>query len=409
MLTILPLASSLNPPDQVRDTVSRLSRRLADAGVPHDMVAPGFESPSALLVVTGGTEHLALAALDGRAGPAVLIAHPEQNSLPAALEILSRLRQTGRRGRVALLNRSAEGCQLLARLAAIDQVHRRLAAMRLGLVGRPSDWLVASMPAPEVITEVWGPQVIDIPIAAVRAAMAAADPAAIAGVVSDFVGRADRVAEPTPDDLTAAGRVAVALRAVVAAHRLDACAVRCFDLVVDEGTTGCLALSWLLDQGIVAGCEGDLPATVTMAWLHAMTGEAGFMANPQDVDPASGQVLLAHCTIARRMVARYTLRSHFESSLGVAVQGSLDPGPVTLARIGGADMRDLFAADGELVACEDHARRCRTQLDVRLSSDAGELLEKPAGNHHVLVRGHWADRLREYHGLYVAREPRPEI
>ena len=51
-------------------------------------------------------------------------------------------------------------------------------------------------------------------------------------------------------------------------RHLDACVVRCFDLVTDLRTTGCLALSWLLDQGVVAGCEGDIPATLTMVWAR---------------------------------------------------------------------------------------------------------------------------------------------
>jgi L-fucose isomerase-like protein len=113
-------------------------------------------------------------------------------------------------------------------------------------------------------------------------------------------------------------------------------------------------------------------------------------------------ISLAHCTIARRMLTAYTLRSHFESSLGVGIQGRLDPGAVTLARIGGADVRELYAADGDLVSCGDVALRCRTQIDVRLQAGLRDLLVRPAGNHHVLVRGHWADRLREYHELYVA-------
>ena len=45
-------------------------------------------------------------------------------------------------------------------------------------------------------------------------------------------------------------------------ERLDAVAVRCFDLVTARGTTGCLALSALNDAGRVAACEGDLASAV---------------------------------------------------------------------------------------------------------------------------------------------------
>jgi L-fucose isomerase-like protein len=210
------------------------------------------------------------------------------------------------------------------------------------------------------------------------------------------------VGEPSPADLERAARVTVALRAVAARHRLDACAVRCFDLVTDEGTTGCLALSWLLDHGIVAGCEGDLPATITMMWMEAMSGGPSFLANPQDVDIEANTIALAHCTIARRMVSAYALRSHFESSIGVGIAGVIDPGDATVARIGGADLRALWVSDARVVDGGGNPRRCRTQVRVWLSGDAGEILTQPLGNHLVLARGHWAAALREYHDLFVA-------
>jgi L-fucose isomerase-like protein len=153
---------------------------------------------------------------------------------------------------------------------------------------------------------------------------------------------------------------------------------------------------------VVAGCEGDIPSTITMAWAQAMTGQPGFLANPQDVDGRTNAVWLAHCTIARRLVSRYALRSHFESSLGVGIEGQIEIGPATLVRVGGADLRDLYVSDGEIVAMGNNPLRCRTQVLVRLATDVGTLLTHPVGNHHVLVLGHWAGRLREYFDWFIA-------
>jgi L-fucose isomerase-like protein len=153
----------------------------------------------------------------------------------------------------------------------------------------------------------------------------------------------------------------------------------------------------------VAGCEGDLPATITMMWLNAMTGEPAFLTNPQDVDPAANTVALAHCTVARRMVSAYALRSHFESSLGVGIAGVLAQGDATVARVGGPDLRSLWVSDARIVGGGQHERRCRTQVQVRLAGEAAAILTHPLGNHVVLTRGHWAAALREYHSLFVAR------
>jgi L-fucose isomerase-like protein len=400
MLSIRPLAAPLNPPTQVAEAVARAGEQLKRRQVAYRFVTDESDPFDVLLIVTGGTEHLALAAIDRMPGPVLLLAHAELNSLPAALEVLSYLRQRGRSGRIYLLEDSDD--RSLPRLARHLEVRRRLQSVRLGRIGAPSDWLVASMPSAELVRATWGPAIVDVSMEEVLEALRDADTGETERVRDHVAGGAEAVLEPSPLDVEAAARATVALRAVVRAHRLDACTVRCFDLVTEASTTGCLALSWLQDEGVVAGCEGDVPATLTLLWMQLTADRPGFMANPQDVDPAAGTLWLAHCTIARRLVSRYVLRSHFESSLGVGIAGDVLPGPATLARVGGADLRALFASDAEIVANGDRPGRCRTQVQVRLAEDVRELLTRPLGNHHVLVPGHWADDLREYHELFVA-------
>lgn len=402
VLSILPLASAITPRDAASAALHGVAARLDACGVAHRFVAVGGKGADALLLVSGGTEQLALEACEGAAGAAILLAHPDGNSLPAALEVLARLHQLGRRARVLLVNDGAESGAALVQLARHLEIRRRLRTARLGRIGTPSDWLIASAPSPESVGATWGPSVVDVPIAEVVEAFAAADRREVAAIRDDLAAGADAVVEPSPADLDAAAAVTVALRSVVRRHRLDACAVRCFDLVTWRRTSGCVALSALLDDGVVAGCEGDVPATLTMLVLQTMTGRPAFVANPQDADRAANTLALAHCTIARSLVARYTLRSHFESGYGVAIQGRLEEGPVTVARIGGTSLAELFAADGEITGNGERPRRCRTQVDVRLAVSVAELLERPLGNHLVLARGHWAAELHDYHELFVA-------
>ena len=401
MLSILPVASPITRPEAVASVIADVASRLTASGVPH-RISAGGEPPDALLIVSGGTEHLALELLARTAGPAILLAHPDRNSLPAALEILGALRHGGRPGRIVMVNDTPDSADALTRLAGHLEVRRRLRAARVGRIGAPSDWLVASSAGHDTVAAAWGPTLVDVPLEEVVEELEAGDPAEAAAVRDAMTSGAASVREPSPADLDAAAAVAVALRRVVRRHRLDACAVRCFDLVTDRRTTGCLGLSWLLDEGVTAGCEGDVPATLTMLWLTLVTGEPPFMANPQDIDPRANTLDLAHCTVARRLVSRYELRSHFESSLGVGIAGTLDPGPVTLARIGGADLRAAFILDGEIVDGGASEQRRRTQVTVRLDAPVAALLTRPLGNHLVLARGHRAAELRDYHELFVA-------
>jgi L-fucose isomerase-like protein len=194
-----------------------------------------------------------------------------------------------------------------------------------------------------------------------------------------------------------AARFEPVLRDVVLDQRLDAIAVRCFDLLDRAYTSGCVALSALNDAGVIAGCEGDVASTIGMLWARAFTGQPAWMANPAAADRTTGRIELAHCTVPLSMTESYELTTHFESGIGVGIAGALPPGPVTLLRLGGKGLEQLWCEDGEAVATTPRAGRCRTQLDIVVDGAAvGDLLDHPLGNHLVMITGHHAADLRRW-------------
>ena len=399
--------SPIHDPAALRELIESYAAPLrALGGQAWDPGAGPAALPLVVLVATGGTERQILEGLrfDARE-PALLVAHPGHNSLPAALEVLARLQQTGVRGAIHYLGGPAdvEALRNLASAVHDRSVRRALIGSRIGLVGEPSDWLVASSPTTETVGAVWGPTVVPIPLEAILAEPDADIVARGEALARDFRAGAEALVEPAESALPAAARVHAMLRRVVEAGRLDAVAVRCFDLVVRKRTTGCLALAQLNDEGVVAGCEGDLSATVAMLWLRHLVGTVSWMANPSRVDLDRGVLSLAHCTVPRTLSGPYRLRSHFESGLGVGVQGTMPTGPVTLVRIGGTRMERLWAVDGYLLHDTDHPDLCRTQVEVELGRDVlRDLLARPLGNHQVLVRGHHAAALKRWHECMIA-------
>ena len=157
-----------------------------------------------------------------------------------------------------------------------------------------------------------------------------------------------------------------------------------------------MALAQLNSEGIVAGCEGDIPTLLTMLLTQALTGVSGFQANPAHINPETGELLLAHCTIPLNMVERYELDTHFESGIGVAIRGYIKPGPVTIFKVSG-DLQRHFIAEGELLRCEGKPDLCRTQTIIRLNDpqQARYFLTEPIGNHHVVVAGHVGTLMKE--------------
>jgi len=361
-------------------------------------------APLIFFVVTGGTERKILNLWEKRrqvvAGePVFLVAHPGNNSLPAALEVLARLQQEGAPGRIFYLDSPEDAAgvaQLTDALRGLE-TYRLLRQARIGLIGAPSDWLVASSPTPAAVRETWGPEVKPIPMDALYEAMETASTDEIQALAGELADSAKEAREPSRAELEDGARVYLGLRQLVERYTLSALTLRCFDLVIRLQTTGCLALAQLNDEGIIAGCEGDVVSTLGMLWAHHLLGQIPWMANPARLSGEDNKLWLAHCTAPRRLTRRYRLRSHFESGLGAALQGEIAPGPVTLLRIGGAELEQVWLAEGDLLRNGDAEDLCRTQVEIRLTQgDVSDLLRAPLGNHLVMVQGRYADRLRSW-------------
>ena len=405
-----------------------------------------LENPAPLfyLIATGGTEEvlLNLRAERNKAvpdEPVFLLAHPAHNSLPASLEVLARLQQDREQGRTFYLQGPDDETGFSQIEATVRHQNGPLKAMgrhqngplkvmgrhqngplepkvrdmevrlalrqaRIGLVGAPSDWLVASSPDPATVQGTWGPEVVPIAMDEITQALEAVPSETVASILEPLVTDATEVREPAQTELEEVVRVYVALKQAVERHELDAITVRCFDLVHDLQTTGCFGLAQLTDEGVIAGCEGDLVSTVGMLWAYMLLGQIPWMANPAQLDEASNTLWLAHCTVPRRVVQDYGLRSHFESGLGVGIQGTLPNGPVTLLRIGGTAMDRIWLAEGEILQAGDAEDLCRTQAQVRLThGEVQDLLRAPLGNHLILVSGYHSDRLWAWWEMMIAQ------
>lgn len=345
-------------------------------------------------VLTGGVEGLILDLwrkrqqyVSGR--PVYLVAHPLHNSLPASLETLARFRQDGVAGEILYLENPGDeaGMDRIKAAVHVLNVRRRLAADRIGLIGDPSPWLIASSPDIEQVQSIFGPKIIRISMQDLAPYAAAASGAA--AVADEFRTVFPKIAEPKEDDLLASARIYLGLKALVKKHDLTALTVRCFDLVLKNKATGCLALARLNDEGIIAGCESDIASLMGMLWAFRVTGSLPWMANPSHIIPTENVLYLAHCTVPSKLVNNRVLRSHFESGLGVGVQGDFEPGHVTLLRLGGADMKSIWLAQGEILEAGHSPELCRTQIHVRLDpeSPVASLLQNPLGNHTVVIRG----------------------
>lgn len=391
-IAIYTLTSELHDEQAVNAVTKEF---LSTLGIDYELKGSDYSSYGShaldlIYVRTGGTEGIfkrllpQLQKLSIR--PFYLLTSGKSNSLAASLEILSFLRQQQIGGEV-IHGSEVYVQQRVTSLAKVGEALQKLKGLKLGVVGEPSDWLIASTVNRQVVADRLGINIVDIPMTTLLDTIRQIP-------LSTPHEKSDR--EEIQRALPGALQIYDALSFLAERHQLQGLTLRCFDLLTAVKNTGCMALAKLNAEGVVAGCEGDIPTMLTMAIAKAVTGVSGFQCNPSRIDSESGELLFAHCTIPLNMVERYELDTHYESGIGVGIRGYMKEGPVTVFKVAG-DLSRCFIAEGELIRNEAKADLCRTQQVIQLDDkkQAAYFLNDPIGNHHVIMPGHHQKVLSE--------------
>ncbi len=343
--------------------------------LPFELPASFLEKNQVVAVLTGGTEAKFIQLVDEGLidlnKPVFLMVSGYSNSLAASLEILSFIRSHNGIGKVMT---SATDTQLPEEQSAVsirpsEALLHNDQTLRLGVVGFPSDWLIASRVDYQQVLDRMNIELVDIPIEEMTKL----------GVVDPGMKGAEAIYER--------------LKELVHQYDLQGVTLRCFDLLTTVKNTGCIALSKLNDEGIPAACEGDIPTLLTMMLCKKLTGELCFQVNPARIQP-NGEMLFAHCTLPLKMTEKHEYTTHFESGIGVAIHGDLPTGDYTLVKLS-PDMKRLLAQDVELERCQFEPNLCRTQVWIKATPEVSQyFLTAPIANHHILIRGHHASKFK---------------
>ena len=344
-----------------------------------------------LYVASGGSEGFFLEVYEElKNRHCYILTSGDSNSLAASMEILSYLRKHGGSGEI--LHGDIE--QVARQILVLRNAHRGLSTLRgkkLGCIGAPSDWLIASDYSPDAVMEKLGLGFVSIPMEELQTEIAKQS-----YPENEYTSLFK--AQPfDPKETEKALYVYGAFQRLVEKYGLCGVSVRCFDLLDTVRTTGCLGLSILNSLGVYGGCEGDMPALLSMAVIGSVTGEPLFMCNPSRFDTRAGSAVFAHCTIPITMLRSFCLNTHFESGIGAAVQGVFDEGDCTLFKCEG-DLSRYHVQEGMIEQTAFSDMLCRTQIKVRLS-DFRYFLTEPINNHHIICRGRHADEIRAFFRL----------
>lgn len=336
--------------------------------------------PSLLVFLSGGSEREALNF--ARPGGFVLLAaFEENNSYAAATEVKAYFDSIGQECRLTDLKSEADR-RFIEEFIHAGKAKERLKGKRLGSIGHISDWLVASDVTSETLSANLGIELVRIPWSEVRDYNEfAPDP----DFLSAYRAEGDRHTED-------AGRVHQALAEIVSRKNLDAITVECFSLVKGRSVTACLALSKLNDDGIAAGCEGDVASIAGIMLVHEVAGIIPWMANTVKVD--ADRVKFAHCTAPTKVLSKFSVATHYETGLGTAIKGQFVSDEVTIFRID-STLQKAFLTRGTILSRPESPDACRTQIEVKISEEAARLLKhQPLGNHHLIIPGDRSEQVR---------------
>ena len=343
---------------------------------------------SLIFIKSGGVEGKFKQIFKQVKGPYLLLSSGLHNSFAASLEIASFLKQNGEK--VEIIHGDSDYiARRIKELSKIFEAKSRLASTKLGVIGKPSDWLIASDVDYDKIKDTLGISLVDIEIYE----------------LIKEIEQKHRFAHPRLNDIKNKGfdgksidgalKIYNGLKAIVNKYKVDGITVRCFDLLEIYKNTGCLGLSLLNDEGIVAGCEGDIPALISMVILHYLTDEPVFMANPSSIDIDKNEIILAHCTLPLNMPDEFYLKTHFESGLGVGIKGVIREREATIFKLS-RDGKEYFVSGGEIIENLNSENLCRTQIRFKMNEGVKYFLQNSLGNHHLICKGDYSELVREF-------------
>jgi L-fucose isomerase-like protein len=394
---LIPVASPLHDPGLVKKLLDMYYKRLekaVDLTLPlitdcseinsHDITGDALAIVAPL---TGGTEHL-IQLIHEKAKYVLLLPHASMNSLPSALEAFSKIRDSMK----AWIITDWPISKKVNKFIKAWRIANELKKMKIGLIGEPSPWLVHSsgVKVKELLGNLFeGLTFLDISL-------------------TDLYGEYDKLIREPDNRLSSLSRkildmaknvrvsedavykslvTYLALKHVIEKFNLDAVTVRCFDIIKDLNTTSCLAVSLINSKNVIIGCEGDLPALITMIIASKLADAPSVMGNLAWI--RRNTLMIAHCTIPLSIVRRFDLDSHYESGRGVGIIGYLPKGRrVTLARLDPIYNVIRYAVGRILSSGPIQSNLCRTQVKMKMYTKLGkcdQFIDEAIGNHYVIT------------------------
>lgn len=166
--------------------------------------------------------------------------------------------------------------------------------------------------------------------------------------------------------------------------------------------TACLPLALLNDEGIVAGCEGDMNSTVAMYLLHCLSDRPIHFGEMLEVDESDNSIVSSHCGAGALSLADedgFILCPVRLANTGVCVRFKSCSGPITFVNlVGRKENYRLCAFEGTAVptGMVFEGNPLRIQLKTPFRRVWDEISNHGFGHHWMSAYNHVVPVLREF-------------
>jgi hypothetical protein len=233
----------------------------------------------------------------------------------------------------------------------------------------------------KAIEQVFGTKVVPIPFKQINDVYEKIDRAKARQCADRWMREAQRVVEPSPEEIEKSGAMYLALRTLMEENQAQAITMNCLGGVYSGQTHAypCLGFFQLNNDGLVGACEADLQSTITMLLMTSLTGVPGYISDPV-LDTATNRVIYLHCVAPSRVFGPtspanpYEIRSHAEDRKGAAVRSLMPLGHMTTTLQFAPARRQVILHQARTVANVDDDKSCRSKLAAELQGDMDKLL-----------------------------------
>jgi len=219
---------------------------------------------------------------------------------------------------------------------------------------------------------------------------------------------AKKIIQPTKADILEAAKTYFVLKRIIEQTKSDAVMMDCLPGLKKphKHPPPCMGFMSLRDEGIAAGCQSDLNATLTLMLVQQLFDKPGFQQNAS-METEKNHYFGAHCTCASKLKGTsaspepYILMNHAEAGWGCVPRVLWPAGEqVTMAQYLSKETPQMYIYSGKVIGCPDipPTGGCRTNIEITIN-EVDDVCDVK-GMHQIIFYGNYAKKLRTFCQLY---------